>query len=227
MMDIKKYLGHMVEAEMSLKGYYGKVSQVLTGRIIYSEYNASLFFKPKGNRNKSYLIESEEDIHSVSIVRKDNRQHKHYIEVYNNKDFYEKQYHERIKREREEYKKQEQLRLEKFQRERQEEKERKQKEIETAKKLGGYDELSKEAHEHYKSVYGDDFYNENFLNETILPILNKLIHKSIDNVNEYPKHFFDKKRNKAFCGLLENKLNIKLKNTQKGNVELLNDYLNS
>ena len=46
-LNIKEILGHFVEAEVNFKGYYGKSKHTLNGRIIYSNYNASLFFKPR------------------------------------------------------------------------------------------------------------------------------------------------------------------------------------
>lgn len=222
--NVNEVIGHFVEAELSLNSWYGKVKQRLVGRIIYSEYNASLFFKPKGNKNRGYLIENEDDIHSVAIIRKDNKNHKYYAEAYDNKEVYEIEREKRLEAERKRREKEEQLRRERFEMERQIEKEKKQKEIDEARQLGGYDELEKEVFDYYNSFEGE-FYNENFVKTIVMPLLNKLIHKSIENVNAYPKYYFDKKHNKKFCALIEKRLGIKLPNTQKGSVEVLNKYL--
>jgi hypothetical protein len=60
---------------------------------------------------------------------------------------------------------------------------------------------------------------------TYIPILNKLANKAINNISEYPKYYFCKKQNPKFCALIEKLLNIKLTNTQKGNVDKINQYL--
>lgn len=226
LIKIEDVLGHYVEADVSLKGYVGKVRQTLTGRIIYSEYNASLFFKPKGSKNRGYFIESEEDVHSVKIIRKDNKNHKYYKEVYKNKEQYEKEYFKRMEKEKEEKEKQRQLRQERIEQERQRKLEKEQQEINEAKKLDGYEKLEKEVIDFYESFEGE-FYNERLVKNTYVPLLNKLIHKAIPNVNDYPKYYFCKRNNLKFSKLIERKLNIKLGNTQKGNVEVLNNYLQS
>lgn len=224
--NVSEVIGHYVEADISVKGYYGKTRINMNGRIIYSEYNATLFFKPKGSKNRGYFIESEEDVHSVKIIRKDNKNHKYYKEVYENKEQYEKEYFKRLKKEEEEKEKQRQLRQERMEQERQRKLEKEQQEINEAKKLDGYEELEKEVIDFYESFEGE-FYNERFVKNTYVPLLNKLIHKAIPNVNDYPKHYFCKRNNPKFSKLIERKLNIKLGNTQKGNVELINNYLAS
>lgn len=226
LIKIEDVLGHYVEADVSLKSYFGKVRQTLTGRIIYSEYNASLLFKPKWSKNQCYFIESESDIHSVNIIRKDNKKHKYYKEIYKNKEQYEKEYFKRMEKEKEEKEKQRQLRQERIEQERQRKLEKEQQEINEAKKLGGYEKLEKEVIDFYKSFEGE-FYNERLIKNIYVPLLNKLIHKAIPNVNDYPKYYFCKRNNPKFCKLIERKLNIKLGNTQKGNVEILNNYLQS
>lgn len=213
--NINEVIGHYVEAEITLKGYLGKVKEILTGRIIYSEYNASLFFKPKGSRNKGYIIENESDIHFVNIIRKDNKSHIYYKELYKNKYHFEEEYAKRIEKEKEQRQEQQRIRQEKFELERKKKQEREQQQINEAKQLGGYEELEKEVIDFYESFEGE-FYNEKFIKNTYIPILNKLIHKSINTVNEYPKHYFCKKRNPKFVKLIETKLNVKLGNTQKG-----------
>lgn len=220
-LKIEDYIGHFVEAEVSLRDYTRKVKMKLTGRIIYSGYNASLMFKPKGSRNKGYFIE---DIHSVNIIRKDNKNNRYYIEEYNKREQYEIELNRRLKEEETRRQEQERMRKEQFELERKKKLEYEEKKIEEAKSLGGYEELEKEVISFYQSFKGE-FFNENFVKKTFIPILNKLINKGIKNVNDYPKYYFDKKHNPKFCKLIEMKLNIKLKNTQKGNVEILNNYL--
>ena len=224
MNNINDVLGHFVEAEVSVKGWSGKNKTVLTGRIIYSSYNASLFFKPKNSKNRGYIIENEDDIHSVKITRKDNKSNKYYSEEYDNRDQFEQQFNERQEREQMEREKRVQLRKERFEMDRKKDQEKKKEEVIQAKLLGGYEELEKEVIDFYESS-NIEFFNESFVRTTVVPLLNKLIHKSINNVNEYPKHYFDKKRNSKFCTVMENKLGIKLTNTQKGNVEKINKYL--
>lgn len=56
-------------------------------------------------------------------------------------------------------------------------------------------------------------------------MLIKIIYKGINDITIYPKHFFDKRNNPRFCKLLELKTEIKLANTQKKNIEILNEYL--
>lgn len=226
MVNIENVLGHFVEAELTLNSWYGRVKQTLQGRIIYSEYNASLFFKPKHSKNRGYLIDSENDIHSVTIIRKDNKQHAYYIEAYKNREYYEEQYNKRLKEEDRQRQKEHELRTQQLEQERQRKKEKEQKEINEAKKLGGYDELEKEVISFYESFEGE-FYNENFVKTIVVPLLNKLIHKGINNVNDYPKYYFDKNHNTKFCMLIEKKLGIKLPRTQKGSVEALNKYLSA
>lgn len=223
-LKIEDVIGHYVEAEVSLKGYFEKSKHTLIGRIVYSEYNASLLFKPKGSKGKGYIIENENDIHSVKVVRKDNKNNKYYLEAYNNRDKFEQALNERLKKEDEERLEQERLREERIKLKRKLEQEKKQKEIDEAKSLGGYEELENEVIEFYQSFEGE-FFNESFVRSTYVPILNKLIHKAIDSVSEYPKYYFDKKHNPKFTELIERMTNIKLGNTQKGNVEILNSYL--
>lgn len=225
---IEEVIGHMVAASFITNGMFGKARVSKEGRIIYSIDNQSLFFLPKGARSKGYTLEHE-DIESVILIRKDSKKHKEYLHVYINR---QELINEQSKRKEEQNKlfweQQKQLRQEQqkyFEQKRQQEREATQKEISEVESLGGYDELKQEAHSLYQDLYNGDFYNESFLSDVVLPIVNKLIHKSINSVNDYPKHYFDKKRNKGFCKLIENKINIKLKNTQKGNVEILNNYL--
>lgn len=225
-LKIEDFIGHQVEAEVSISGYVGKVNRKLTGRIIYSGYNESLMFKPKHSRSKGYLIESENDIHSVNIIRRDNKNNRFYIEEYNKRDQYEMELNKRFEKEKTRREEQERLRKEQIELERKKKLEVEQRRIEEAKSLGGYEELEKEVISFYES-FKDEFFNENFVKKTYIPILNKLINKGISNVNDYPRYYFDKKHNPKFCRLIEMKLNVKLKNTQKGNIEILNDYLAS
>ncbi|PAV30216.1 hypothetical protein CIL05_07045 [Virgibacillus profundi] len=219
--NIEEILGHMVKAEISVNGMLGTTRINEEGRIVYSLHNQSLFFLPKGKRNKGYAIRGEENIHSVEIIKKDNKKHNEYINDYLNREQLERDH---IERRREHNKQQEQARKEQFDRERQREKAAKEKEIKEAKALGGYEELENEVIELYEQ--DGEFYNESFVKTFTVPLLNKLINKSIPNINEYNKHYFDKKRNPKLCKLIEAKLNIKLVNTQKGNVIKLNEYLN-
>lgn len=223
--NIMDVIGHYVEAELSLNGWTGKVKQNLTGRIVYSEYNASLFFKPKGSRNKGYAID-ENDIYSVKIIRKDNKENIYWMEAYSNKDQAEIKLKERLELEEKKREEQYKQRQERIELERKLEQEKIEKEIEKAKSLGGYEDLENDVISFYQSFEGE-FFNEKFVKDTYIPILNKLIHKAIDNVGEYPKYYFDKKHNPKFTKLIETKLNIKLGNTQKGNIEKLNHYLAS
>jgi hypothetical protein len=226
MININEVMGHYVEAEISFISWSGKSKHTLEGRIIYSDHNASLFFKPKNSKNKGYFIEDENDIHSVKIIRKDNRNNEYYIAAYNNREKSEQKLNKRLEKEEEERKEQDRLRKERFEMERRKEQEDKEKEINDAKNLGGYDTLENDVVNFYQS-FKDEFFNEEFVKSTYIPILNKLVHKSIDNVDGYSKHFFSKERNPKFCALIENKLNIKLPKTQKGSIEVLNKYLSA
>jgi flagellar biosynthesis GTPase FlhF len=223
--NVNEVIGHYVEAELTLNGRYGgEVTKIMEGRIIYSTYQASLFFKPKGNKNKGYSIE-ESDILSVNIIRKDNKENQYYKEAYSNKEHFEQELNKRLEKEAERREEERKARQERFEVAQQRKQEQEQKAIEEAKQLGGYDELEKEVIQFYQSFEGE-FFNENFVKNTYIPILNNLINKGIKNVNDYPKYYFYKKHNPKFCALIERKLNIKLGNTQKGNVSLLNNYLN-
>lgn len=226
LVKIEDVLGHYVDVDVSLKGYPDKVRRTLTGRVIYSAHNASLFFKPKGSRNKGYFIENENDVHSVTIIRKDNKNNRFYVDMYNNREKFEIEFQKRLEKEEKERQREKDLRQEMFELERKKKREKEQKEIEVARQLGGYDELEKEVIGFYES-FKDEHFNERLVKNTYIPILNKLIHKSIDDVNDYPKYFFCKKHNPKFTKLVETMTNIKLGNTQKGNVELLNRYLAS
>lgn len=218
--NIESVLGHVIEAELTLQGYFGSVKQTLVGRIIYSAYQGSLFFIPKGNRSKGYSINLS-SIHNVKILKKDKKKHEEYLSFYIQREQIEKDINEisRLKREENE-----RIRKERFEQERKIRKENREREINEAKILGGYDDLEKEVIVFYES-YGMDTFSESFVKNTTVPLLNKLMNKGIENVNDYPKHYFDKKRNPRLCALIEKKLNIKLLNTQKGNVEKLNQYL--
>lgn len=224
--NINEILGHHVDAIVNLCDAFGYKSEYnLTGRIIYSEYNASLFFKPKGSRNKGYLIKDEDDILEVKIIRKDNKMNEYYVNLYKQKEFFEKKKEERLAEEQKEREEQEKLRKKIAEVKKKKEQEAIEKEIEEAKALGGYEELEKEVIEFYES--SNEHYNKKFVETIVVPILNKLIHKAISNVNCYPKYIFCKKSNTRFCKLIEKYLNIKLTNVQKKNVEIINNYLNS
>ena len=218
--NIENVIGHVVEAEITLTGYFGSSKQIKKGRIIYSTYQNSLFFLPTGSRSKGFIID-ETAIHSVEIVKKDKSKHEEYLTLYRHREQLEKEQAERRQREWEE-----RNRLEKERRDRKRELEieKREKEINEAKELGGYDELEQEVITYYKS-FEDANFNESYVKNTVVPLLNKLINKGISNVNEYPKYYFDKKHNPKMCALIEKKLSIKLLNTQKGNVEKLNQYL--
>jgi len=215
--SIEEILGHLGEIEYTSNGYFGNITKVEEGRVIYSVNNQSLFFLPKGNSNSGFKIS---DIHDFKLIRKDNRKHEMYINVYLNREQLEDEY---TKERDDNYKKQEQLRKAHIENRKRLYKEAKQKEIQESKSLGGYDELEKDVIELYEK--DGKFYNESFVKKTIVPLLNNLIHKSIPDMSQYPKHYFDKKRNTKFCKMLESKLSIKLKNTQKGNIDILNGYL--
>ncbi len=225
--NIEEVIGHFVEAELSLVNYWGgKVNQKMTGRIIFSEYNASLFFMPKGSKNKGYTID-EDDILYVNIIRKDKTKHEYYVNAYNQREKAELKLEDRLEEEQRQREENARLRKEEFERVQREKEEAKQREIESAKQLGGYEELENEVIAFYEST--GEFYNENTVKTIFLPILNKLIHKSITNVNDYPKHYFGKNKNgnPRFCKLIEKYLEIKLPSTQKASVEMLNEYLMS
>lgn len=224
LVKIENILGHYVEADITTKGYFGKTRVELVGRIIYSDYFASLFFKPKNSRNKGYLIENGNDVHSVKIIRKDKKKNEYYVNLYSNKHKHEWELQERLEREKRELQKQEEERRRQFELKRKKEQEERQREIEEAKNLGGYEKLEKEVIDFYKS-FKNEYFNENLVKNTYIPILNKLIHKAINNVDEYPKHFFCKRNNPKFTKLIEIKLNLKLTNTQQKNTEILNKYL--
>lgn len=224
--NLNEVIGHFVEAEISLQGYVGKVKTNLTGRIIYSEYNASLFFKPKGSKSKGYFIENVNDIHTVKIIRKDKASNEYYNSTYDQREKFENELNERMELIRKQQEENERQRKEQFEMERKKEQEKKEIEINEAKNLGGYDELEKEVIDYYQS-FKEDFFNEKFVKTTYIPIINKLLNKAINDITEYPKHYFDKKRNPKFCALIEKKLNIKLTATQKGNVDKINQYLAS
>jgi uncharacterized protein YhaN len=224
--DINNIIGHMVEAKLNLDGCFGKVEKTMIGHIVYSEYNASLFFKPKGSKNKGYLINDKSDIISAAIVRRNNKQNSYYKEIYANNEYYKMELEKRKEEERKQRKEQNRLNKERFELERQRQKDEEQKEIDEAKKLGGYEELEKEVISYYQS-FEEEYFNERFVKTIVVPVLNKLINKGIENVNVYPKHYFDKKRNHKFCTMIEKYLDVKLTNTQKGNVQILNNYLAS
>lgn len=225
-MKIQDYIGHTVEAEMTLDGYFGKTDIKKEGKIIYSGYNASLFFKPKHSRNKGYLINDEENIHNVRIIRKNNKDNKMYWEAYQRAEEFEREYKIRTEQEADERARMQEERKKHFEEERRRKEEQKQQEINEARDLGGYEQLEKDVINFYNSFDGE-FFNENFVKTVITPLLNKLVHKSIENVNEYPKYFFGKNSQPKFCALLEKKLNIKLPKTQKGSVAALNEYLSA
>lgn len=215
--NIEEILGHLGEIRYTSKGYLGDITKVEEGRVIYSVSNQSLFFLPKGNSNRGFEVS---EIYDFKLIRKDNRKHEVYINDYLNREQLENEY---IEEREERYKKQEQLRKAHLESRKRLDKESKQKEIQESKSLGGYDELEKDIIEFYEK--DGEFYNESFVKETLIPLINKLIHKSISDMSDYPKHYFDKKRNTKFCKMLESKLGIKLKNTQKGNIDILNGYL--
>jgi flagellar biosynthesis GTPase FlhF len=223
--NVMDVIGHVVESEISVNGYYGKVNLNLTGRIIYSDYNASLFFKPKGSKNKGYIIESEEDILNVKVTRKDKENHEYYKKVYENKEQSEIRLSQRLQKEEEARQEQNKRRQEEIAENKRRKEEKEKQFIEEARSLGNYEELEKEVITFYQSF--DEFFNENFVKNTYIPILNKLINKAVSSVEEFPKYYFDKKHNPKFTNLIETKLNIKLGNTQKGNVDKLNQYLAS
>lgn len=218
---INNVIGHFVKAELELTGYFGKVLKTMEGRIIYSTYQGSLIFLPKGKRNYGYKI-SEDDIKSVEIIRKDKAKHEEYLSLYKEREAIEKERQERLKRE---YEEKEKERQEMFKRKEQERKDKINAEIEEAKQAGNYEEIRQEVIDYYKSFMGD-FYPESFVENIAVPLIVKIVNKAISNVEEhYPKYYFDKKTNPKLCHLLEVKTGIKLTNTQKRNVQIINEYL--
>lgn len=221
--NIEGVIGHFVKAEVELTGYFGNVLKTLEGRIIYSTYQGSLFFLPKGKRKLGYKI-SEDDIKSVEIIRKDKVKHEEYLSLYKERETIEQERRERLKREYEMREKERQKRIEQQKREREA---KIQAEIEEAKQIGDYERIRQEVVDYYKS-FKDDFYSESFVENIAVPLIVKITNKVISNVEEaYPKHYFDKKRNPKLCHLLEMKTGIKLTNTQKRNVQIINEYLMS
>lgn len=221
--SIENVIGHFVKAEIELEGYFESVLKTLEGRIIYSTYQGSLFFLPKGKRNQGYKI-NEDDIKSIEIIRKDKAKHEEYLPLYKERETIEKERQERLKRE---YEEKEKERQEMFKRKEQERKDKINAEIEEAKQIGDYERVRQEVIDYYKS-FKDDFYSESFVENIAVPLIVKIANKVISNVEEaYPKHYFDKRRNPKLCHLLEVKTGIKLTNTQKGNVQKINEYLTS
>ena len=218
-------LGHMALVEFEGNGYFGKVRVQKEGRLIYSDYQAALFFMAKGNKNKGNIIRNESDIKSVTIIRKDNKKNALYNEMYSNHQIALQMKNERLDREAQQREEERNHREEERKRIQEEEQRVQEQQLLEASALGDYASLEEEALSFYEN--SGEPYNENFVKSTIVPMLAKIKHKAIDDIGVYKKYMFDKKNNPRFCKLLEMKTGVKLANTQKKNVEILNQYLKS
>lgn len=87
-----------------------------------------------------------------------------------------------------------------------------------------YGALEQELITYYEWAYKERLYKRHIL-DTLVPLLDKLIHKKIRNVNDYPPHYFNKHKNPLFCFLIEKKLKFRLNKTEAENVKKINQYL--
>lgn len=221
--NIEEIIGHVVKATFWGTSFFGDVKLTKEGRVIYSAYQGTLMFKEKGARNKAYPL-TEDKLLSVEMIRKDKKNHELYSAIYAKKE-------ELVEREQNRQKKEAEYR--RLQREKaiEEEKLRKaakiQEEIDEADSLPGYAELKQELINYYEQEYKGEFYNSDFVLTTLAPIAQQIIHKSLPNVDKYPKYYFCKDRMHKFTGFLELKTGVKFGKTQSGNVAKLNKFLSN
>lgn len=220
-LKIEEMFGHM--AKITLKPANALSETTMDGKLVYSMYNASIFFMPKGSRSNGYIIESVDDIVAFEITRKNNKENAYQNELYGRREEAEQQLAERLEKEHQAYKEREERRKKAYAQKMDEEEKEIQREIAEASTLCDYEAFENEVLTFYEST--GEPYSESAVKTIFVPMLVKLVYKGIDDVSEYPKHYFDKKRNPRFCTILEKKTGLKLANTQKKNVELIDDYL--
>src|SRR5690606_20867067 len=124
----------------------------------------SLFFLPKGARNRGYKVD-ESNIGNIEIIRMDKTKHDEYFPLYKNREIIEKEREELLKKERET---KERERQERNKREKQEREDRISAEIESAKASGNFEEIKQEVIEYYNS-FGENSYSESFVNNNVIP----------------------------------------------------------
>ena len=90
--------------------------------------------------------------------------------------------------------------------------------------LDEYEALEKEVFAYYEWAYGERLPKKQVTN-TLVPLLYKLINKQISDVNEYPSQYFDCKKYRLFCFLIEKKLKFRLNKSESQNVKRINQYL--
>lgn len=219
--NIPEVIGHLAEVEFMSEGYFGSNRVVKEGRIIFSVYQAKLMLKPKGARNKGYSL-SEKDILSVKVIKKDKKNHEHYLSLYQDRERLVEEENERQENMRAAQKKREE---EQRLRRKQEEEHKKNQMMLKLRQLGNYDVLIDEMLAFYKVESNGKYFNEHTVQDILAPVAQQLIHLAVTDVNDFPKYYFCKERMPIFSRYLEQKLGVKFSSTQKGNVEILNVYL--